>query len=360
MKISGKIQANRQNYPGMVLILVLILLGIGGLFTRWPLLIEVFSPNRTGISFSSLTGISHAYETRFNNNFFLRDQLIYLDYQIRYFLLKETVYPQVVLGKQGWMYYTSEGNLDYYQRVRPLTSGQIEKITINLQYIQEKLNAKGIKFLFVIAPNKETIYPEYLPAGISITGNPTWADQITTDLQKTDVQVLDLRQPLLKSKPTAQIYFKTDTHWNPLGAHVAYTQILDSLQTSFPILIPHPLTDFDQVPERISGDLAGLIHLKDEINEPFTALKARFEKPSRGLKNPPAGQMITVMPDPKLPTAVIFRDSFFNGLQPFISEHFSRVVYVSDFIVNFDLIAEENPQIVILEVAERYLNKLED
>jgi hypothetical protein len=87
-----------------------------------------------------------------------------------------------------------------------------------------------------------------------------------------------------------------------------------------------------------SLDLAGLIHLKDEINEPFTALKARFEKPSRGLKNPPAGQMITVMPDPKLPTAVIFRDSFFNGLQPFISEHFSRVVYVSDFEVNFDQI----------------------
>jgi alginate O-acetyltransferase complex protein AlgJ len=66
------------------------------------------------------------------------------------------------------------------------------------------------------------------------------------------------------------------------------------------------------------------------------------------------------MPDPKLPSAVIFRDSFFNGLQPFTSEHFSRVVYVSDFVVNFDLIAEENPQIVILEVAERYLNKLED
>ncbi|HEX7555942.1 MAG TPA: hypothetical protein VF338_04905, partial [Leptolinea sp.] len=119
-----------------------------------------------------------------------------------------------------------------------------------------------------------------------------------------------------------------------------------------------PLSDFDQVIESSSGDLAGLIHLKGEITEPFIALHARFEKPSLGLKNSPVGQMITVMPDAALPKAVIFRDSFFNGLQPFTSEHFSRVVYVSGFQVDFELIKEEQPQIVILEVAERYLDKL--
>jgi hypothetical protein len=349
-----------QKIPGLVILGVLILLGLAGVFTRWPSPSDILTAGDAGISFNSLTGFSQSYENRFNTNFFLRDQLIHLDYRVRYFLLREIIYPQVVLGSQGWMYYTNEGNLDYYQRVRPLTADQTDRIVSNLQAIQQKLDAQGIKFLFVIAPNKETIYPEFLPASIPTTRNPTWADQITVSLKDTPVRVLDLRQPLLQAKQQTLVYFKTDTHWNPVGAHVAYSQILNMLRPSFPILVPHPITDFDQVAEISSGDLAGLIHLKGEITEPFIALKARFEKPSRGLKNPPAGQMITVMPDANLPTAVIFRDSFFNGLQPFTSEHFYRVTYVSDFAVNFDLIAEEKPQIVILEVAERYLNKLVD
>ncbi len=169
---------------------------------------------------------------------------------------------------------------------------------------------------------------------------------------------MDLRSILQKASQDALVYFKTDTHWNPVGARAAYESILLALLPDFPILQPHPLTDFDQVTETSSGDLAGLIHLKGEINEPFTALHARFDKPSLGLKNPPASRMITVMPDAALPKAVIFRDSFFNGLQPFTSEHFYRVVYVSEFSVDFNLIAEELPDVVILEVAERYLDRL--
>ena len=290
----------------------------------------------------------------------MRDPLIRMEYWTRYHLLHETVFPQVLLGRDGWMYYTSEGNLDYYQRVRPLTDGQLGTIRSNLETLQSNLKKQGITFLFVVAPNKETIYPQYLPAGIPQAENPTRADQIIDTLAGTQVNVLDLRPVLQSAGKSAPVYFKTDTHWNPIGAREAYDAILKNLKPAFPVLQPHPLTDFDQVTETESGDLAALIHLKGEVTEPFTALHARFDKPSRGLKNPPAGQMITVMPDPALPKAVIFRDSFFNGLQPFTSEHFSRCVYVSDLMVDSRLIMEEKPDIVILEVAERYLDRLVD
>jgi len=360
MSESSQISLKYEKLPGIVLFGALIMLGLAGALSRWPAPLDVLTAGGSDISFNSLTGFPLNYENRFNGNFFLRDQLIHLDYRVRYFILHETIYPQVVLGSQGWMYYTNEDNLDYYQRVNPLTSGKTARIVSNLQTIQQTLNDQGIKFLFVIAPNKETIYSEFLPAGIPTTTNPTWADQIVAGLMGTAVPTLDLRQPLLQAKQEAPVYFKTDTHWNPMGAHVSYSQILNSLHPYFPILVPHPIADFDQITETSSGDLAELIHLKGEINESFIALKARFEKPSLGIKNPPVGQMITVMPNANLPTAVIFRDSFFNGLQPFTSEHFYRVVYVSGFEVDLGLVAEEKPQIVILEVAERYLDKLAD
>jgi hypothetical protein len=337
-----------------LLLASLILVGTLGMFTRWANPVDLLA----GANFSNMVDFPRNYGKSFNRNFAFRDMLIRLDYWTRYFILQETVYPQVLLGSQGWMYYTDEGNLDYYQRVKPLTTEQTTIIAENLVNIQDSLAKKNITFLFVIAPNKESIYPEYLPAGIMRADNPTWADQIIQSLSGKNVNVLDLRQILLAEKQNAPVYFKTDTHWNPVGARAAYDAILTALQPGHPILTPHPLSDFDQIDEISSGDLAGLIHLKGEVSEPITALHARFEKPSRGLKNPPAGQMITVMPDPALPKAVIFRDSFFNGLQPFTSEHFSRVVYVSDLVYNPDLVAEEQPDIVILEVAERYLNLL--
>ncbi len=349
---------NTQKLSSIILVAMILVPGVIGLLTRWANPVDLL--NGQPSKFASVVDFTRNYGNTFNGNFFLRDDLIRLDYWSRYFILGETVFPQVLLGSDGWMYYTDEGNLDYFQRVKPFTRDQTNLISDRLRMIQNELADKNITFLFVIAPNKETIYPEYLPEGISVTDNPAWADQVIQSLGGSDVRVLDLRTVLLAEKQRSPVYFKTDTHWNPVGARAAYDAILTSLQPDFPILVPHPLKDFNQVIETASGDLAGLIHLKGDVTESFTALHARFEKPSLGLKDPPPGQMITVMPNAALPKAVIFRDSFFNGLQPFTSEHFSRVVYVSDFAYNPDLIANENPDIVILEVAERYLSQLLD
>jgi len=358
--MADRSQPQTINWSAAILTGILILLGGLGLFTRWANPVDLLMQGGEKASFSSIIDFPQNYGLSFNNNFIFRDSLIRLEYWTRYNLLRESVFPQVLLGKDGWMYYTNEGNLDYYQRVKPLTEEQSGAIRSNIETIQRELTKEGIAFLFVIAPNKESIYPQYLPDGLARAENPAWADQIATSLDGTDVNVLDLRAVMLEAAKQAPVYFKTDTHWNPVGARDAYDAILTNLQPGFPILRPHPLSDFDQVTETSSGDLAALIHLKGEVNEPFTALHARFDKPSLGLKNPPAGQMITVMPDPALPKAVIFRDSFFNGLQPFTSEHFSRCVYVSDMRVDRGLIAEEKPDIVILEVAERYLDRLVD
>lgn len=49
-------------------------------------------------------------------------------------------------------------------------------------------------------------------------------------------------------------------------------------------------------------------------------------------------------------------DEVFN--YPFIAEHFSRGLYVHAFAVDFDLVEKKQPDIVILEVTQRYLGLL--
>jgi alginate O-acetyltransferase complex protein AlgJ len=68
----------------------------------------------------------------------------------------------------------------------------------------------------------------------------------------------------------------------------------------------------------------------------------------------------TEISDATLPRAVMFHDSFGESLQPFLSQHFSRIVYSSgpaDWRRNCDpqLVERERPQLVIQEIAERLL-----
>ena len=52
---------------------------------------------------------------------------------------------------------------------------------------------------------------------------------------------------------------------------------------------------------------------------------------------------------------MIFRDSFVSPLVPFLSEHFSRAVYLwqNDFTV--EQVGEEQPDVVIQEIVGRRL-----
>ena len=49
-----------------------------------------------------------------------------------------------------------------------------------------------------------------------------------------DVKVLDLRPLLLEAKQRERVYFKTDSHWNYLGAEVGYNALIAALKNILP------------------------------------------------------------------------------------------------------------------------------
>ena len=51
----------------------------------------------------------------------------------------------------------------------------------------------------------------------------------------------------------------------------------------------------------------------------------------------------------------MFRDSFANALIPFLSESFDRIVYVWQPDVHPQVVQIEKPDVVIHEIAERFL-----
>ena len=82
---------------------------------------------------------------------------------------------------------------------------------------------------------------------------------------------------------------------------------------------------------------------------------ARVVEPAGAEASAEEGRLVTEIPGSTLPRAVIFRDSFASGLAPFLSEHFSRAVYLWQNDFDADAVLKERADVVIQEIVGRHL-----
>jgi hypothetical protein len=304
-----------------------------------------------------LTKLPGDYQDYFSNHFFLRDKGVIWNNEILSHIGSKT-FNNVLVGRNGWLYFTDEKNLNYYQCDQPFTPAELEKIVSRVKEMRDFSRENGAEFILLIAPVKESIYPEYLPNGIRKSSNPCQLDQVLHSLQGSGVAAPDLRILLQEGKTKSQVYFKTDTHWNDAGAFLVYRSIFKELKKLFPAVEILKLTDFQSLPIKKSGDLSQMIPLEIPISETTLVMEPNRQPKAVVSQGGDSKTIITESGIYSYPNAVIFRDSFFMALRPFFSENFNRAIYRWSFDFDRELIQNEKPDIVIYELAERYLDNL--
>jgi hypothetical protein len=294
---------------------------------------------------------------------------------------------QVVLGKheydaagrdQGqWLYYAAHGTMEYHLARRPFKADELEQWRKVLEARRDWLASRGCRYVFVIAPNSQSIYPEFLPDAWRRVGTKSRADELIEYLRKTSaIEVVDTREWLMDfrmQRPDLRLYHRTDTHWNDLGSFVAYRQIVGHLKMVLPSdprvasrwdaarWAQHMSTlswdQFDIVTrETEGGDLAGVLGIKDLYREqrielaPKPPLKLLIQREQHQM-----GRLVTEKPDAGLPRLVMFRDSFGETVMPFLAEHFSRGVFIWTDQFQREDVEEHNPDLVITQMVERLL-----
>ena len=298
-----------------------------------------------------------AFSAYFEDHHLLHQQLVDALINFRFHFLRETVFPNVLIGKEDWLYYTGENNIADYECTSPFTSSELQSIRLRILEWNDQLARRGIKFYVVFAPNKETIYPQFLPDRVIPGAKSCRIDQVMWELQSTQLSVLDLRDSLKSEALDTQVYHRTDTHWNAAGALLASREILSMIKNDFPQMTTPSLGEYQEDLQPFSGDLAAFLPYDERYVERTIALIPLA--PYRAILEQGADRIvISSIPDSPLPGALVFRDSFSDALIPFLSEHFSRAVYAHSFSVNLDLVDKEKPDIVILELAQRYLTVL--
>jgi len=321
------------------------------------------------LSLKTLSEYSGEFNTYYSDHFGYRELLSKEYFKLVHQLGGITFVDDVTFGKNGWLFLGSikPGYQRYEDPIGDainfnlFTENELKDFAKYIVAINNWLGRKGIEYLYVIAPNKHTIYFENLPEYISKVNNKSSTDQLVEYLQThTDVAVLDLRQSLIDEKSKHQLYYKTDTHWNQYGANVAQFEIMKRIKPLFPGQITPFLLDnnkFKILPKG-GGDLARFAkieNIKEDNPTPILGTDCIQVNETPKIK---ARETHTMVCETKKLNAVIFRDSFFNALQPYISRQFHRSTYIwgkMNYASLIKYVEQENPDIVIEEVIERSL-----
>jgi hypothetical protein len=305
------------------------------------------------------------FEPYFNDNYGFRNILVRINGILNIKLFGFSSSKRVVLGGDGWLFYNDENDgvsFKDFQGEAAFSSEELTKIKRNILFMDQQLRGKGIQFVVILAPNKHTIYPEYLPSSVRInTGAKTRADQLATILAGSDLNYIDLRSTLIDAKAnySMPLYFKTDTHWNEQGALIAYNKIIEELQKhdTKHNELQAEIVSLRAVPNGGLGDMAGFLNLKNALSDENVIVSdiSPQRHPVSSI-SPYSGKSDVVMeiPASKLPRLLVFRDSFFEALLPFICQQFSRSVYLWQNTIDLNIIDKEKPDIVIFEFVERY------
>ncbi|MFH1139879.1 MAG: hypothetical protein V1816_27690 [Pseudomonadota bacterium] len=308
------------------------------------------------------------FERYFNDHLGPRSVLIKLFARFQYLWLQKSPLEKVMLGRDGWLFFNQLWEMDpvgAYSGAAQFTPAEMAEVTNYLTAWRDWLKARGVKFYVLFVPHKFSVYPEFLPSRVVRVHPKNRMDNLLEHLRRnTDLNLVDSRGPIVAQKNGPYpLFFKTDTHWTRPGAFIAYEEMMKAVKRDFPDIPVETMNDYRITKSEVpGGDLANMILLSDEIRDwQFEMVpvggerfKAVSDNPTGGVKEP----IITENENPNLPSAVVFRDSFFVFLHPFLSQDLSRAVYIWSPHLDAASIEQENPDFVVLEVLERLVHRI--
>ena len=281
---------------------------------------------------------------------------------------------EVLKGTNNWYFFTGNKMLEDYIGKNLRNESELSEWIRSYKEKKNWLENQGIHYLLVVPPNKTSIYSEFV-------GEP-WVDnqgmsrlnQIKNQLSDADSSaLLDVAPTLRRFTHLDTLYYKSDTHWTSYGAFLAYEVIAEKIESMFPgIRFKRDFTFTPTMKRKCEmktdncGELTNMLLDFESFEESFRKVE-KFPKCATrvpflfNLSNLTEGHkefyFHTTCQQATL-KAVIFRDSFFSDLEPYMSENFKEVIYLwkdYDQANIEELLSTFKPDIIIEEIVERML-----
>ena len=267
-------------------------------------------------------GYFSEYEKHFNDVFGFRDFFIRVRNQIQYSLFSDS--DQVIIGRDGWLADRSSVDVEQHH-TDTLTEEQWAQLQGRIVKFNRILRDRGIYLIIVPVPIKNTVYPEYFPDAAARRPAVTGYERFRRLLAGNKIPFVDAYKILSEKKHSANVYYKTDLHWNTLGARAVAAATVDQLAHDLHRNVRWRYPDSSELKPFVDGGdnnvMAILWPLKDVEPVEFQPENVCGEMTDHGTYK----ELLNQCRERLLPPATMFGNSFMlqmaaDGIQ----DHFAR------------------------------------
>ena len=281
----------------------------------------------------------------------------------------------VHVGNDGWLFLVKGANnvIDLYQRQSIFTEEMVQQWKELLEGRNERLIGLGAKYVHLPAPEKLTILSEHYDGQIeNINGSPI--KRLFRSYSQAPEYAVNVVPYFSERLTKVQLYWKTDTHWSFWGAYCAYQLLCNKLGYE-----PNSdLVNYNYAQVKIALDLGSKVEPKVKEDVRYYHLNRLSErvyandlvqfKEKNSLENEGSlhvGSHVVFRNNSNSAidkTVILFGDSFSEYrpilLSGMLAETFREVHFVWSAALDYDYIGQVKPDIVVSELAERFMTRV--
>ena len=281
----------------------------------------------------------------------------------------------VHVGRDGWLFLVKGSNdvLSQYRRT-PLIWWRLRRWRRRIEARAERCRRLGVLFVQVVVPEKLTMLPHFCERPlIDPAFSPASRLSALMARSKAASAYVDLVGPLRAATSSGEMFLRTDTHWTYGGCLVAYRRLCEALDAA-----PR-----DDLHDRPYQDLHQRLDLGSKLVPPIEET-LRLHTTIRDARQHAVNQLVVAYreaggaapvgataadyrndapgADPR--RVLIFGDSYshFDPVQltGMLAETFRDVRFVWSTEVDWRYVDEVGPDVVICEMAERFMSRVAD
>lgn len=349
---------------------ILVCLGGFGAVTVWDMLdgpeelrqeweapTPVFAPTLSAIK--ALPGTVRQY---LKKRYAYKAEFIEIDTTVKSTLFGHIPAPNSMRGKDGFWFIDDRVAMANVQGVDHPPFDTDEAWLSFFQTVQSEMDQRDMEFVFMLAPNKHTVYQDKLPDWLAQTyaGDIRTNRLLATANEALEYEVADLRvlfADLIADDPTIPLYYKTDTHWSELGGAIGVQAALTPVFGE----LPEPVVT--GIEPSNGGDLVRMAGLETSIREDVPVVR---QSPDTVCYNEDGDEFVirTIDPLPVIkyrcvtPSApygrvFVFHDSFGVPAAPAVATLFRESYFYRTFDIDLAAVDLVEPDVVINVFAER-------
>lgn len=273
---------------------------------------------------------------------------------------------QVRTGRDQWLFLTEELRYDAGG------AANLQARADMLGTAALRLNEQGVKLVVALVPDKARIYETKLASGQYPAYNQSRYQDALAALRERKVTTVDLLQPLTQAAAKSEVFYRTDTHWNQVGAEVVARAVASQVQQ---LGISLDTTTFKTTsegsPVERVGDLIRLMGLQDMPNalRPMPDQEAAASTSQTSTESAGGGLFgdVAAVPVVMTGTSYSMRGNFHGYMQQALSSKVLNTakdgggfLQAATAYLNDEAFRSSKPKVLIWEVPERFLmTKLE-